>query len=180
MKNRFLKLWATLPGRLCCMALSAALATGIYFTVNAFVDPYDCRIADGVRIGGLEVGGLSKAEARRELNAVLEESLYSQPLLVHLPEETLSLSKAETDVRVSVRKAVSAAYDYGRDDSVSDPHIPLLPFLTVKEDAIRDLLSAYAQEHNTVLTQPQWILEGQRPDLSTDAFDLPHRDRRWF
>ena len=172
MKNKdFIKLWTSLPGRLLCLALSTVLATVVYFGVNAVVDPYGCRMAEGVTIGGLEVGGMTKSEARTALKAALEDSLYSQPLLVHLPEETLSLAKADTEVRVNVRKAVSAAYDYGRNDRVSDPAIPLLPYLELKESRIREILSAYSLEHNTALSQAQWTLEGQRPDLSTDAFD---------
>lgn len=159
------------PVVLCIAALVISIAAGAYFGISAALDPYDNLMLEGVSIGGLDVSGMTKSETRKALKSALQESLYSQSLAVILPEETLSLSPEDSSARVSVFKAVSAAYRYGREESIVSGEIPLLPYLKVDEEAIRALLTAYAAGHDTVLKQADWVLEGDRPELSTDRFD---------
>lgn len=173
MKERFLSVLKRRPAAaiLCIGILAAGLIAGIWWGITAALDPYDCRMAQGVTIGGLDVGGMTKREARSALKDALEKSLYTESLSVCLPGESLTLSPEETKVRVSVSRAVRAAYSFGRDDSRKSPEIPLLPFLKLEEDTVRSLLQAAARRINTDLTQPSWELTGTRPDLSTGAFD---------
>nr|MBQ8244314.1 VanW family protein [Oscillospiraceae bacterium] len=149
----------------------AAMAIGCWLSITVVTDPYDCRMAEGVTIGGLDVGGMTKGEARKALNSALEESLYLQPLSVHLPCETLTLSPEEADVKIRVREAVRTAYAYGRNQESTAKEIPLQTYLTLNEDAVRSKLSAYAARWDTEVTQSRWSLAGDRPDLSTGSFD---------
>ena len=73
MKNKkpFLK---SVAGRICCVILTLAVLIGGYFGITALLDPYDCRIVEGVTIGGLDVGGMTWVEARKALTAALERS----------------------------------------------------------------------------------------------------------
>lgn len=166
-KKPFLK---TIVGRICCVILGLALLAGGYFGITALLDPYDCRILEGVTIGGLDVGGMTRAEARKALTAGLENSLYAYPLSVVLPEETITLTSESSGVAVNVRYAVNAAYTCGRNPEVEERSFSLLPWMEVNETAIRNLLAQYAAQTNTQLVQTQWTLEGERPDLSTAAF----------
>ena len=178
MKERLHNLMKTLPGRIGCITMAAAIALGGYWGITAVLDPYDCRIAEGVTIGGLDVGGLTKGEARKTLAAELEKSLYAQPLLLHLPEETLSLSPDDSEVRIHIRKAVGAAYDYGRGSASVSPEISLLPYLKLDQDSVKSQLNSYADQWDTVLRQPQWVLEGTRPDLSTATFSPAEKGQK--
>lgn len=171
MKERFSGLWKSLPGRIGCAVLALTLGTGGYFGITAALDPYDCRMLEGVTIGGLDVGGMTKGEARNALKAALADSLDSQPMTVRLPQEDLILYPEDTDVRISLRKAVSAAYSYGRDEESTGPEIPLLPYLKLNEEIVRARLTDYAARWDTELTQCSWELAGDRPELSTDSFD---------
>ena len=171
MKERFLQLWKTIPGRISCIGLILALMGGGYWGISAALDPYDCRMAEGVTIGGLDISGLTKVEARNALTSALEDSLYCQPMVVQLPEEELILYPEESKVRLSVRKAVNAAYSWGRNEKPTTPEIPLLPFLRLDEDAVKAMLSDYAARWDTELRQPEWELTGQQPNLSTDAYN---------
>lgn len=153
------------------IVLLLLLAAGGFFLIRYFTDPYDCRMAPGVTMGGIDVGGMTKGEARKALERALEQTLYATDLQVILPEETLILSPEQTKPRVDVRLVVNAAYRYGRKPDHTAQQVPILPFLEVEEDYIRQLLSDYAAKYDTVLTQPSWTLEGPAPELSTQSYD---------
>ena len=156
---------------LLCLILVLILAAGGYVGYVALTDPNDCRMFDGVTIGGLDVGGMTKGEARKALDTALAESLYSHALTVELPEETLTLTTDLLAAEVDIRSAVQAAYAFGREDAALEPAIPLLPYLTLNEAGIKARLEAYAAQWDTELRQPEWKLSGDRPDLSTNVYD---------
>ena len=53
-----------------CVLVLALAAVG-FFLVRPALDPYHCRMADGVSIAGVDVGGMTKGEARKALQAAL-------------------------------------------------------------------------------------------------------------
>ena len=91
-----------------CVLVLALAAVG-FFLVRPALDPYHCRMADGVSIAGVDVGGMTKGEARKALQAALDETLYRENLTVALPMESITLSPADTGVQVDVRAAVNDA-----------------------------------------------------------------------
>lgn len=135
----------------------AFLAIG---TVNALG-----KIADGVTIGGLDVGGRNRFQARKALKTAAEETVLNQNLTLHLPEETLTLTPEEMGLSLNVREAVRDAYRLGAD--VPEKDLPLTAYLTVDTEALRALLTRYAQTYDTSLTQPVYALTGAEPELST-------------
>ncbi len=161
----------SLPVIFLSAVLVLILAVVGVFAYIVVTDPYDCRIAGGVTIGGLDVGGMSKQEARAALTASLEDSLYAVPLTVHLPEEDLSLYPAESGLKVNIREAVNDAYRYGRKDTVTSQTLSLLDYMEHSEEAVRAKLTDYASRWDTTLTAPVWELQGQQPQLSTETFD---------
>lgn len=167
-KKPFLK---SALGRVMCVLLALALLAAGGIGILFFSDPNGCRIFDGVTIGGLDVGGMTTGEAQKALTAALKESLYSNTLSVHLPEEEITLSPDSLGASVNVRKAVASAYAYGREEDAQEKNIPLLPYLKLKETDIRNTLAAYAARWDTQLQQPKWELSGSRPELSTADCD---------
>lgn len=161
----------SVPVLLLSVILVVLLAVVGWLAYVVFTDPYDCRIAPGVSIGGLDVSGMSKKEAREALNTALEESLYSHALTLQLPAEEITLTTEELSPKVTIHSAVNAAYAFGRDEAAVEQEIPLLPYLQLNESGIRSTLEAYAAKWDTKLTQPRWELTGQRPELSTAAYD---------
>lgn len=170
MKEKVKNLWSTLPGRMGCIALALLLTAGICFGIFAATDPYDCRIAEGVTVGGLDVAGMTRREAKTALKTALAESL-AQPMIVRLPEEDLILYPEDTRIRADVSKAIRAAWSWGRKEGVQGPDVSLLPCLKWKEEAILDKLTAYATQYDTQLCQPHWELSGAAPELSTEKYD---------
>ena len=122
-------------------------------------------LADGITLGGVEVGGMVPSQARQTLLQALQDTLYSRNLTLQLPEETLTLSPEKCGVKVNTVKALFAARHAAASESIS-----LEPWLEVDTAAIRNLLENYAAQYDTALTQPTVMLEGENPDLSTAIF----------
>lgn len=149
--------------------LSAAV--GGFFLIQAVTDPLDCRMAEGVSIGGLDVSGMKKGEAKKALTAALEETLMTQALTVTLPDESFSLSPAALEFEVDVSRAIRDAYAIGRKTSPEDTALGLNAYLTMNDAPIREALLYYANTYDTDLTAPSYSLEGSAPALETSSFD---------
>lgn len=122
-------------------------------------------LAEGITLGGVEIGGMTPVQARKAMTQALEESLYSQNLTVRLPEETLTFSPEESGVKVRIGKAILSARHSGTSENLS-----LAPYLKVDTASVRSKLEKYAAQYDTVLTLPTVTLEGTAPDLSTQHF----------
>ncbi len=121
----------------------------------------------GTVVGGVDLSGLSPVKARQSLEAVLEESLYSQTLEVHLPKAVLNVSAADCDLQIKTGKVL---FDILHTAPDAPGEISLRPYLFFDETALRGVLEDYAARYDTGLTQPSWCLEGNAPDLSTEHF----------
>lgn len=160
-----------------------ALVVGGYFLISAALDPYDCRILENVSIAGLDVGGMTRSEARKALETAAQETLSSLDLTVTLPEDTLTFSPADIQPKLNIRKAVSAAYSYGRTGSEEEQqaaleasqnttyNVGILPFLSFNEAFIQNELAAYAQTYDTELAEHHYELEGPMPELQSERYD---------
>ena len=145
------------------------LILGSFLLFRALADPYNCRILEGVSIGGVEVGGMTKHDARKTLKTAAEKTILSQNLTVFLPEEVWDLSA--DDLKLNVRRAVADAYALGRDRSADEKALSLAPYLAIPETSLRSRLEAYANSYNSTLTQPQYQLMKEAPDLTEAGFD---------
>ena len=126
------------------------------------------KIADGVTIGGLEIGGMNRWQASHALKEAAGETVLSQKLTLVLPEETLELTPEEMGLTLRSHEAIRDAYRVGRKADAAQAHLALTPYLEVNEEAIRDRFAQYAQAHDTTLTQPSYTLTGLEPFLSTE------------
>jgi hypothetical protein len=84
-------------------------AVGVYAYDSANKD----QIADGVKVGGVDVGGLDREQATRRLQVRLVAPL-KQPLKVKLGNQRYPLSAAEAKVRADVDAMVDEAIDASR------------------------------------------------------------------
>ena len=127
-------------------------------------------LKDGICLGGVEIGGMTPVQARKTLEAALEETLIRQELTVTLPEETLILSPEDCGFQIRTGKAILTARHCNADTEIS-----LLPYLKAEESTILGKLEAYAAKYDTQLKEPSWQLEGEDPSLATNLFspDMP-------
>ena len=126
-------------------------------------------IADGVSVGGVDLGDVAPTQARQVLEDALEDTLYRQSLTLILPEETLTLSPEQCGLKVNTAKALFAARHAGESEELS-----LEPWLETDSAAIRSVLENYAARYDTLLTQPVLTAETDLPDLSTEHFQPEH------
>lgn len=126
------------------------------------------KIADDVTIGGLDVGGMNRFQARKALKTAAEETVLSQKLTLVLPEQTLTLSAEEMGLKLDAGDAVRDAYRVGRQEAAVEKNLALTPYLAVDQEAVRAVLTHYAQTYDTTLTQPAYKLTGAEPSLSTE------------
>ena len=162
---------ASLPRRimgviltLCCLLLLAV--GGMYF-----LDPYGFQIAPGVSVGQIALSGMSLFEAAHTLNRALEDTLYDRTLTVHFPDHVMPLPPEDSRPQVDVQQALWDAYGLGRWEDGAKTRLDMENYLTIDEAAVRACLVSYAVNHDTVLTESSWSLEGTSPELRTDLFD---------
>lgn len=161
----FLRTW---QGKVLTALLALALVAGAAVGIRAATDPYDSRMAPGVAIGGLEVGGMTYREAKNALKEGASHTILTQPLTLLLPEEEIVLTPEDVGVKLDVSAALRAAWQVGRSEEELPRRLGLLPYLTLDREAIRSALQDYGNRHDTPLTQPTYRLVGEKPDLSTE------------
>ena len=145
------------------------------------VDPNDGNILDNVYLADIPVGGMTKSEAISALKEATSHTYGSQDMVIDLSGHEIRLTPRDTGVKLDVKAAVNAAYDYGRTGTQAEReqalsgqqpyYIGLLPYLELKEDYILDTLRAYNEDSGSTLTQPTYGLEGREPELSADKFN---------
>ena len=156
--------WLSAAALILITALLAVMFTGLS-------DPYDHKILSGVHVAGIDLGGMAKKEAKAALADAAAE-MESTDFTVVLPKDQLSLSPADTQVKLNISRAVKAAYAYGRKDQQTAQELPvhldLQSCLTWNKDAVVALLEDYARTCNTALTNHQISVEGEIPALGEE------------
>lgn len=154
---------------------------GIFFAGSRSDD--SGLILDNVLIADINVGGMTKEEAISAINLAMGDTYSSQDMVIDLSGTELRLSPRDTKAKLDIKAVVDAAYDYGRTgtkseqekalaDSRTEAHIiGLLPYLGLDTDYIEKVLTAYAEDAGSTLTQTKYGLEGEEPELSADKFN---------
>ena len=170
---------------LCSVAavlLIGLISTLIYLVVT---DPNDGKILNNVSVAGVNVGNMSRSEAKAAIRAATEHTYTNQDMVIAFPDAQIRLSPADTGAVLDVNAAVSAAYDYGRVGtkeekeqalaaSMNAEHpVALLPYLSLNTDYIRQQMDDYCMSFNSVYAASSVTLVGEMPvlDANEEAFD---------
>lgn len=162
--------------------LLGLISTLIYFIVT---DPNDGKILNNVSIAGVNVGNMSRSEAKAAIRAATDHTYTQQDMVIQFPDAQIHLSPADTGAKLDVNAAVNAAYDFGRTGtkeekeqalaaSMNAEHpIALLPYLTLNLDYIQEQINAYGESFNSVYEASSMTLEGEMPilDAGAEGFD---------
>ena len=170
---------------LCAAAvvLVAGLIAGVWYFTGGLGD--DNLILNNVTVAGVNLGGMTKKDAKSALHKATDLTYTSENMVIHLPDTTLELSPADTGAQLDVDAAVEEAYKYGRTgtkaerekakaDSLTTEHpIALLNYLNLDLDYIRAQLDDYGSKFNSDYTPSSATLEGDMPELdaSKETFD---------
>ena len=174
-------------------AASAALLLGLIATIAylTFIDPNDGKILNNVSVAGVNVGNMSRSEAKAAIRAATENTYSQQDMVIDFPDAQIRLSPADTGAVLDVNEAVSAAYDYGRVGtkeekeqalaaSMNAEHpIALLPYLSLNQDYIRQQVEDYCKSFNSEYADSSVTLDGEMPilDANLEGFDAENGDR---
>ena len=164
-----------------CSVLVVALLGGIgAFAYMSATDPNDGKILNNVSVAGVNIGNMTKAEAKEALRAATENTYTKQPMVIRFPGGEISLSPEETGAKLNINAAIDAAYEYGRTGtkeereqamaaSLNAEHpIALLPYLSLDLDYIRQQLDNYAGSFNSIYEPSSVTLEGEMPILDAN------------
>ena len=163
---------------LCSVAVVLLLSIiGTLVYVYKF-DPNDGKILNNVSVAGVNIGNMSKSEARAAIRAVTDGTYTQQDMVINFPDIQMRLPAAETGAKLDVNKLVNEAYDYGRVGteaerqqalaaSMNSEHpIALLPYLSLNTEYIRQQLDDYSKAFNSVYSASSAQLDGAMPVLN--------------
>src|SRR3954447_22588179 len=88
-------------------------AVGVY----AYDSTRDDILAEGITVGGVDVGGLHAADAKRKLRADLLTPL-SRPIVARYPGRRFTLTPERARVAVDVDRSIAAALNRSRAGNV--------------------------------------------------------------
>jgi len=142
------------------------------FLFHRASDPYDNRIVSGVSIAGVDVGGMTKAEAKKAVKAVAGQ-YETHDFVFDLPGREFRFTPADTGAKLDVHAAVKDAYAFGREVHTegSDLVVDLRGPLSLNTAHIRSVLDTYAAGFNGVYTPTTYELQGEMPELAVGSFD---------
>lgn len=137
------------------------------------LDPHDNRIIPGISIAGVDVGGMTKTQARKAITAAVGDSYTTSDMVVTLPDKELRFSPADTGAKLDVRGAVKDAYRYGRKAELAGSFLilDLVPHLALNTHHIQATLDTYAAGFQGTYTPTTYSLQGDRPELAVADFD---------
>ena len=160
-------------------AVALACALGIP-AVTRIMDPYNGQIVSDVSVGGVEIGGLTKGEAKKALQAAFGEQFSQktmeirfseagtvlEKLNIRYPANSLLISPEESHAKLDAAAAVKAAYALGRTDLDGSRTMSLLPYLGLDEAAIRSVADSYAQQLAQLYQDSSYTVQGTAPDVT--------------
>ena len=94
---------------------AAAGAAGL----GLYASSHQGRVFQGVRVSGLELGGLSAADARASLEAYFAE-YAATPLTLSAGNQTFQITPAEAGARLDSAATIAAVMEWGRQGSLWD------------------------------------------------------------
>ena len=141
----------------------------------------DGLILNNVMVAGINLGGMTPDEARNALHEATDYTYSKTDMVIVLPDITMHLSPDKTGAKLDVDAVVDEAHAYGRIGSyeerkaaqeaslTSTHHIPLLNYLNLDLQYIKQELDAYGASFNSDYTPSSVSYDVEKPIL--DAAD---------
>lgn len=131
-------------------------------------DPYGGKMLDGTAFGNIPLGGLSKAQAAKAIEAVYGR-VGKEDTVIQLPDSKLALSPKDSGISMDIDRIVADAYACGRQDA-SAVQAPA-QYLSIDETAVRAALTGFAAKYDALYTPTSYSLEGSIPALDEGSFN---------
>ena len=138
----------------------------------------DGLILNNVYAAGVNLGGKTPEEAKVLLQEAVANTYSKLDMVVEVHDTRITLKPADTGAKLDVDAVIEAAYNYGRTGSRSERQkaklqsltssyaISVIPYLNLDTDYIRDAVDQLGNKYSSTLSQPQFQVKGERPDLN--------------
>lgn len=158
-----------------CVALFAvifAVVAGYVYFDNASLDGI---ILDNVWVAGVDVGGMTQAQAIEAVKAATSDTYSQTPMVVTVLDSKTELSPSWCG-SLNVRSAVKAAYRFGNTGTESKRQedqqiamttgyiVDITPYLDLDSKAIKNALAVLGGEYSTTLTETTYEVTGEAPN----------------
>lgn len=167
------------------VCVAAALLIGIIIAaISIFSTPQDNgQILSNIYAAGVNIGGMTQEQAKAALHKATDHTYSQLDMTVTVLDSTIVLSPKDTGASLNVDGIVQAAYDRGRTGSraeqqqaraqslVSAYHIPILPYLNLNTDYIRNQISELGKKYSTTLSQSTYEVTGTAPSMDMENKD---------
>ncbi|MBQ8796710.1 MAG: VanW family protein [Oscillospiraceae bacterium] len=139
------------------MLVIAAIVVGCIYIYN---NNQNGVIAEGVTLAGINVGGMTQAEAISAVTEATKDTYTKTPMAVKVLESEITIEPSVSKASLNVRAAVKAAFKQGKANEAID----ISPYLNLDEDAIKDVLNELGVKYSSTLSQSTYEVTGTAPD----------------
>ncbi len=168
---------------LLCCSIAAVLLVGAALFYAYFISPVKpFIILENVSVQGIDVGGMTKAQAAQALEA-LNSSYQQTPVTITVLDETHTLTFAQTGATLDTKAAAKAAYACGRTGTrdnrqqdllqaaESGIQVDIASCISFNDTTLSPSLDEISKHHTKPVVHSAYQLTGQRPSLSYDCAD---------
>ena len=132
-------------------------------------------ILDNVSVAGVDVGGMTQAQAIDAVNQVCD-SYTEKTMIVTVLDSQVSISPETSGAKLNVKAAVKAAYKYGHSGSATKRQeeqdtalnsgytVDLSKFLNLNTDKIKTALDELGSKYSSTLSQSTYEVTGTAPE----------------
>ena len=165
------------------VVLLISIIVSIWYFVGWPTD--DGLILNNVMVAGINLGGMTQEQAEEVLHKATDDTYTKQDMVVELPDVTMNFTPAVTGAKLDVQAVVDEAYNYGRKGNytereaakeaalTSTHHIPLLPYLNLDLEYIKNELMTYGESLNSIYEPSSVEFDIEKPilDAADEKFD---------
>ncbi len=170
---------------LCLILVALLLAGAIAWVIfqQVYADPYGGKIVKNVCVAGVDVGGMTKAEAVKAVEAAVTDRYSRTDMVVSIGSAKCTITPGQSHPNLQIAEAVNAAFSYGRSGTVEQRQeayhkaqtnpvdIDLTPYLGINSESIRNILAEFLAKISGEYVPSGYQLVGDRPALDADGFD---------
>ena len=134
--------------------LIIVLGVIFYFnSINEKVSKWEDKIYPNVEVYGVDIGGLSKEEAKNKLNDNLQELIMDKKLLVTDGNKTIELNYSELKPQYKIDEIVDNALNYGKDKNLFQKNS------LIEGDKVTELDAQITYDENQLLAFEEKVKE---------------------
>lgn len=140
-------------------------------TIFALVNMGNPNVINGVKVKGVELVGLSKEDAKKEIEEAIRNELSKDVILRHEKYET-SISPEQIEAKYDIEKATDEAYNYGRSGNIIKNNFEILSALiggkdvnidfSYNEKSLTDMVNDIAKKIPGAVMDNNFYIEGDK------------------